>query len=253
MDAPTPQGSDSKKTYLDDPTEAFSPLREPAGSSAGADPDATEILAPTAAVSAPEGDKLASQSTESQQGDGIGSKVFFIGSALLAGGVIVAAATFLLPLNDSAEQPVNGSSSPTEVATAPAETSPETDASTPTPSFNTKSPTITERDGETEGVVIPPGSVQYAPTEQSFQTQTTYEEAPAPTETTAVNENPPTVEETVPAPTDPAPADSIAPTDSSPTYEPDSPAETLVPSADAVGDDAAAPATDPTNEAPPAP
>ncbi|WP_237223771.1 hypothetical protein [Rothia nasisuis] len=251
MDAPTPQGSDSKKTYLDDPTEAFSPLREPVGGSAGSDPDpdATEILAPTAVASASE----ASQSTEHHQGDGIGSKVFFIGSALLAGGVIVAAATFLLPLNDSAEQPVNGSSSPTEVATAPAEASPESDTSTPTPSFNTKSPTVTERSEETEGAVIPPGTVQYAPTEQSFQTQTTYEEAPAPTETGAVIESPLTVEETAPAPIDPVPSESIAPTDSSPTQEPDSPAETVVPSADAVGDDAAAPATDPTNEAPPAP
>lgn len=182
-----------------------------------------------AAAAAAERDQLNPRHAEDEQEEGkIGSKVFFVGSAVLTAAAIALVAAFLLPLNDESSQQTTVEATPTPTV---AETSPsvvESSSAAPVPSFNTKAPTVTEQDGGTEEPVAP-GNVLYAPTEEVPAVEQIPEPSALEPTLDSTEEETPVAEETlVLEPTQVAndPGEVVAPGDATPTDEPDRSVET---------------------------
>lgn len=162
----------------------------------------------------------------------LGSKVFFVGSAVLTAAAAVVAFALLLPGQGSTSQPASGTSVAPS-SDSPTTSKPGTPTSTsavPTPSFNTQEPTITEQQAQENAVT--PGTVQYATTEPVAEA-TLEDTAPEPAVT--VEPAPTEAEEVTLEPTESPsdPAEITPPADASPIDEPERPIETTVPGEDA--------------------
>ena len=187
-----------------------------------------------ALAAAAERDRLAPPNAADEQDDRkTGSKVFFVGSAVLTAAAIALVAAFLLPLNDNASRQTTVDVTPSPTVAEASSSAAESSAAAPVPSFNTKAPTVTEQDGGTEEPVAP-GSVLYAPTQEAPVVEATLE--PTPLESAVETAQPePTLEETPaaeetltlePTPVATTPAEVVAPTDATPIDEPSRPVET---------------------------
>ncbi|MFW0112153.1 hypothetical protein [Rothia sp. CCM 9416] len=162
----------------------------------------------------------------------LGSKVFFVGSAVLTAAAAVLAFALLLPGQGSSSQPASGTSVAPS-GDSPTTSAPATPTSTypaPTPSFNTQEPTVTEQQAQENAV--PPGTVQYATTDPVAEA-TVQETAPEPPVT--LEPAPTEAEEATLEPTESPsdPAEITPPADASPIDEPKRPIETTVPGPDA--------------------
>lgn len=167
---------------------------------------------------------------QEEAGSRKGSKFFFIGSAVVTAAAIVTAATFLLPEQDRTSQPVSGTSATPSTATSVTQSS--APVATPTPSFNTQTPTVTEKENTTD-LPVTPGTIQYAPTLAPVDEATDQiaVEEPLPEPAITVEVAPTEGEETPVEPSESpsAPAEIVPPTDAAPVDEPERPVETPTP------------------------
>ncbi len=186
-----------------------------------------------AAAKEAERDQLNPRHAEEEQEERkTGSKVFFVGSAVLTAAAIALVAAFLLPLNDESSQQTMVEATPTPTVAETSSAAAESSTAAPVPSFNTKAPTVTEQDGGTEEPVAP-GSVLYAPTEEALVVEQAAEPTAAETvieatEPAPVEETPVAEETLVFEPTEVAtdPGEVVAPDDAAPAEEPDRSVET---------------------------
>lgn len=204
-----------------------------------------------AAAAAAERDQLNPRHAEDEQEERkIGSKVFFIGSAVLTAAAIALVAAFLLPLNDESSQQTTVEATPTPTVAETSSAAAESSTAAPVPSFNTKAPTVTEQDGGTEEPVAP-GSVLYAPTEEAPVVEQAAEPTAAETvieatEPAPVEETPVAEETLVLEPTEVAtdPGEVVAPDDAAPAEEPDRSVETAATDTASAASLSSAPAAD---------
>lgn len=189
-------------------------------------------LAAAAAAAAERNQLNPRHAEEEQEERKTGSKVFFVGSAVLTAAAIALVAAFLLPLNDESSQQTMVEATPTPTVAETSSAAAESSTAAPVPSFNTKAPTVTEQDGGTEEPVAP-GSVLYAPTEEAPVVEQAAEPTAAETvieatEPAPVEETPVAEETLVFEPTEVAtgPGEVVAPDDAAPAEEPDRSVET---------------------------